>query len=229
MCSTFKLPLVAAILQKVDRQELSLRQAIAYTKADLASYSPVTEKNVEEGSMTLEALAEAAQTLSDNTAANLLLQRLGGPPGLTRFFRSLGDETSRLDRFEPELNHTAPGGLDTTTPEAMARTAATLLAKDTLSDPSRGLLTDWLRQTKTGRARIRASLPSDWLAGDKTGTAAGIGEPSKYNDVAIAWPPGRGLVVITTYFETAAPTEDTRDEDQAVLAEAGRIAARWLG
>ncbi len=43
-------------------------------------------------------------TMSDNTAANLVLDRLGRPKGLTAFMRKIGDETSRLDRRELDLN-----------------------------------------------------------------------------------------------------------------------------
>ena len=68
----------------------------------------------------MEELARAAVVVSDNTAANLLLARLGGPPGLTQFVRSLGDATTRLDRNEPDLNVNDPGDdRDTTSPRAM--------------------------------------------------------------------------------------------------------------
>ncbi len=228
MCSTFKLPLAAAVLQQVDRGALSLTQAIAYTKADLVAHAPAAEKNLEQGSMTISAMAEAAQTQSDNTAANLLLRQLGGPQALTQFFRSVGDETSRVDRYEPELNLWSPGELrDTTTPAAMARSVAAIFGPTVLSPASRALLIDWGRATETGKKRLRASLPADWRAGDKTGTA-GVPLHDKYNDLAFGWPPGRQLLVIAAFFETAAPTDDMRDEDQAVLAEAGRIVARWV-
>ena len=122
--------------------------------------------------MTISALAEAAQVTSDNVAANLLLARLGGPTGFTARLRELGDRQTRLDRLEPELNLVLPGDeRDTTTPRAMAETASRLLTGDVLTPASREQLIDWMVKTRTGDRRIRAGLPKDWRAGDKTGTA----------------------------------------------------------
>ena len=81
--------------------------------------------------MTLADLCAAAIDWSDNTAANLILNEIGGPAGLTAFARSLGDETTRLDRNEPTLNEAAPGDpRDTTTPLAMARDLEAVLLGD---------------------------------------------------------------------------------------------------
>jgi beta-lactamase class A len=228
MCSTFKLPLAAAILQETDRGKLKLDQWVSYSQADMVAFAPVTGKNLEKGGMTVLALAEAAQKFSDNPAANLLMKLIGGPVGLTAILRGWGDDITRLDRTEPEMNRVLPGDArDTTTPRAMAKTMQHFLLGDVLSPASRALLISWMIATETGAKRIRAGLPGDWRAGDKTGTANGSHVSNKYNDVAITWPPGKAPFIITSYYDTATRTEDMRDEDQAVLAEVGRIAARW--
>lgn len=228
MCSTFKMPLAAAILRQADQGKLSLDTFVPYTEADMVFNAPVTQANLAKGGMTIAALAEAAQKQSDNPAANLLLKQLGGPQGLTQFFRDLGDDTTRIDRFEPGMNSVKPGDeRDTTTPAAMAATAQKILTGDVLKPASRDLLIQWMIDTKTGEKRIRAGLPKDWRAGDKTGT--GYDEVSgKCNDIAIAWPPGNPPLIITAYYNTTGPADDIRDEDQAVLAEVGRIATAWI-
>ena len=72
--------------------------------------------------MTLAEACAAAIDWSDNTAANLILEVIGGPGGFTQFVRSLGDSVTRLDRNEPGLNAATPGDeRDTTTPRAMAQ------------------------------------------------------------------------------------------------------------
>jgi len=225
MCSTFKMPLAAAILRQADRGKLSLDTFVPYTKADLVPHAPVTEANLAKGAMTIRALAEAAQKQSDNPAANLLLKQIGGPAGFTTFFRDIGDTVTRLDRYEPEMNDLKPGDeRDTTTPGAMAQTATKILTGDILTPASRELLIRWMIDTTTGSKRIRAGLPPRWRAGDKTGTSlAGF-----YNDVAIAWPPGRPPLIVAAYFNAKTGSDDMRDEDQAVLAEIGRIAAAWI-
>lgn len=230
MCSTFKLPLAAAILREADRGKLKLDTFVPYTKADMVTHAPVTEANLPKGGMTIGALAEAAQKQSDNPAANLLLKQLGGPAGFTQFFRDLGDTVTRVDRYEPEMNRVVPGDeRDTTSPEAMAATIEMILATDrVLTRASRDLLIQWMIDTRTGVKRLRAGFPKDWRAGDKTGT--GYDDiAGKVNDIAIAWPPGKTPIIVTAYYNTAGPADDVSDEHQAVLAEIGRIAAKWVG
>ena len=204
MCSTFKLLAASAVLHRVDEKKEQLTRFIPYTKADLLEHAPVTREHVNEGGMTLAALCAAAIEYSDNTAANLLLQTIGGPEGLTRYARSLGDEQTRLDRLEPHLNSAVPGDeRDTTTPAAMVADLRALLLGNALSQQSRQLLDSWLAENKTGGEMIRAGLPNDWKIGDKTGR----GENGATNDIAIIRPPGKSPIVLAIYFvgSTASP------------------------
>jgi beta-lactamase class A len=228
MCSTFKLPLAAVVLREADQGRLALTEVVPYSQKDMLSYAPVTSEHLKDGGMTVAALAEAAQVTSDNVAANLLLGRVGGPSGFTARLREMGDRHTRLDRLEPGLNQVPPGDeRDTTTPRAMAQTLAAVLTGDLLTPGSRARLIDWMVKTRTGDKRIRAGLPTDWRAGDKTGTLTGDETTDKYNDLAIAYPPGRGAFVVTAFYDTGKRFKDMRDEDQAVLAEVGRLAASW--
>lgn len=225
MCSTFKLPLAANVLQRTDVGTLALDTILPYTKADIVFNSPVTEANLEKGGMAVRDLAEAAQKRSDNAAANLLLRQLGGPSGFTQFFRDLGDDQTRLDRYEPDLNGgDASDARDTTTPAAMAKTLSKILTTDLLKPASRDLLIQWMVDTGTGAKRLRAGFPTAWRAGDKTGTGLD-GTLGKYNDVAIAWPPGKAPFIVTAYLSVPQSTDKMLDQHQAILAQVGRIAA----
>ncbi|GJE17396.1 Beta-lactamase OXY-2 [Methylobacterium marchantiae] len=169
--------------------------------------------------MTIAELCEAAVTLSDNTAANLLLGTMGGSAGLTAQIRAFGDATSRLDRTEPDLNEAIPGdSRDTTTPLAMAETLRRLVIGDALSPASRALLTAWLVGCRTGDARLRAGLPKEWRVGDKTGS----GEHDTANDVAVIWPPRRPPLVLTVYLTEAKTSPEARS---ATIAAVGRAVA----
>jgi beta-lactamase class A len=230
MASSFKLALAAVVLREADQGRLSLSTQLPITQADMVPNSPVVRDNLPKGNMSIQALAQATQTTSDNAAANLLLSQIGGPAGFTAKLRELGDTITRLDRNEPAMMLVAPGDpRDTTTPTAMAKTIGKILTTDWLSPSSNALLIDWMVATRTGMKRIRAGLPSDWKAGDKTGT--GMGEtppiPDRYNDVAIAWPPARAPIIISAYYESPVWSQTMRDEDQAVLAQVGRIAGAW--
>ena len=227
MCSTFKLALAAMILRDAQHGRVKLDEVVHYSKKDMLSYAPVTSLHVKEG-MTVAALAEAAQVTSDNTAANLLLAKVGGPAGFTKRLREIGDQQTRLDRTEPDLNLVAAGDeRDTTTPRAMAQTMAKCLVGDYLDQASRERLIGWMVKTATGDRRIRAGLPKDWRAGDKTGTAQADAMTDKVNDLAIVFPPGRGPLIVTAYYDSDNRSNETRDEDQALLADVGRIAAGW--
>lgn len=219
MCSTFKLLAVAAVLARVDQGVEHLDRHIVFDRSVLLEYAPVTSRHVGAPGMTIAALCEAAITLSDNTAANLLLSSIGGPNSVTTFVRSLGDPVTRLDRTEPELNLGSPGDIrDTTTPNTMLTTMHKLLLGSALSTISRVHLLGWLRACRTGADKLHAGFPADWQLGDKTGS----GSHGETNDVAIVWPPGRKPLLVTAYY--AGSSADTAGRN-AVLASVGRIAA----
>ena len=228
MCSTFKLALVAACLCEADRGRLDLSQVLTYSEADLLPWAPETRKNLARGGMSIAALAQAAQELSDGTAANLLVERLGGPAAVTAKFREMGDSVTRLDRYEPDLGLVLSADLrDTTTPLAMAHLVRRITTGDLLQDSSRERLLQWMEDTDTGPNRLRAGLPSEWRTGNKTGTGRTEGTTNKCNDVAITFPPGRAPIIIAAYFDSGEFTAQTERRHEAVVAEVGRIAAQW--
>lgn len=235
MCSTFKLALAGAVLHLADKGRLNPSAELRYTEADMVPHAPVTGPNLTKGAMRIIELAEATQKTSDNVAANLLIRHMGGPAAVTALLRSWGDDVTRLDRYETEMNNVPPGEeRDTTTPRAFAQTMAWLLTTDRILSPaSRALLIQWMVDTTTGGKRIRAGLPASWGSGDKTGSANSPNYNNKTNDVAIFWPPARMPVIVTAYYESDGKYLQTRDQDQAVLADVGRIAAaqafEWHG
>ncbi len=221
MCSTFKWFLAAQLLTRVDAAQLKLDERIKYSSEDLLEYAPVTKEHVSEGSLTLEQLARAAVTVSDNTAANLLLAKLGGPHSLTQLAGSLADTTTRFDRNEPTLNTNEPNDpRDTTTPRAMVQLMHQVLAGRVLSPASSERLIGWLQACETGKKRLRAGLPAAWAAGDKTGT----GERGSCNDVAIALPPNRRPILIACYIsEATAPLDVLEAAHADVAREVSRL------
>jgi beta-lactamase class A len=217
MCSTFKLLAAACVLARVDRNEERLERRVTFTEHDLVTYSPATKDRAGDEGMTIAEICEAAVTLSDNTAANLMLATFGGPDGLTRYARSLGDNVTRLDRIETALNEAIPGDpRDTTTPAAMAADARATVLGDALSPASRDQLAAWLVSNKTGDKRLRAGFPREWRVGDKTGT----GNNGATGDVAIVWPPGRPPLVVAAYLVAPQGSADSRNE---VFAEVARV------
>jgi beta-lactamase class A len=223
MCSTFKASLAACVLARVDRGEDRLEDKIAYKSQDILDYAPVAKHNLPEGAMSVSDMCKATVELSDNTCANLLLARVGGPAALTAFWRASGDTVSRLDHNEPELNRSRPGDpKDTTTPAAMAGNLRRFLLGDVLKPASRDHLTEWMVGCKTGNNRLRAGLPRDWKIGDKTGNNG----KDACGDIAIAWPATGGPVLVCAYTQGGSPTPQ---KFEAVFAEIGRLVGRQLG
>ncbi|MEV4506846.1 class A beta-lactamase [Streptomyces klenkii] len=211
ICSVLKTIAVAAVLRDLDQHGEYLAKRIQYAKKDVtdAGYAPITgtPEHLANG-MTVAELCAAAVDFSDNAAANLLIRELGGPAAITRFCHSINDETTRIDRWEPELNSAEPWRVtDTTTPEAIAQTFTRLMLGDALTPRDRQQLTTWMLANTTSAARFRAGLPQDWILADKTGT----GDYGTTNDVGIAWTPDRTpivLAVLSTKQEGHAPADE---------------------
>jgi beta-lactamase class A len=222
MCSSFKASLAASVLARVDRGQARMDELIAYGPADLLEWAPVAKQNLEKGAMSVADMCEAAVELSDNTCANVLLARFGGPSALTAFWRSIGDTVSRLDHNEPELNRTPPGDPhDTTTPAAMAGNLRTLILGNALSPTSRERLTGWMLGCKTGDNRLRAGLPKGWRIADKTGNNG----KDAFADIAVTWSTREEPVLICAYTRGGAPTPRQVDD---VFAEIGRYVGMHL-
>lgn len=219
LCSTFKCLAAAHVLGRVDRKQEDLSRRIVYSTEQLVPYSPTTELHVGGQGLSVGSLCEAAMTLSDNTAANLMLDSMGGPEGLTAWLRSIGDTQTRLDRREPELNENRPGDpRDTTTPIAMLRTLNTLVLGEKLTLASRDQLTAWLVNNQTGDKKLRAGVPVSWRVGDKTGSGAN----NASNDVAVIWPGDRPPILVTAYY---TGSKASGDQINALMADIGRLAA----
>ncbi|TDC36767.1 class A beta-lactamase [Micromonospora sp. 15K316] len=212
--STFKALAAAVLLDRTSAAELD--EVVRYSRSDLVAHSPVTEQHVATG-MRLRDVADAAVRYSDNTAANLMLRRLGGPDGFERELRRLGDTTTEADRYETALNEGRPGDRrDTSTPRAFATDLRAYTVGDALSREDRDILNGWLRGNTTGDALIRAGVPAGWTVGDKTG-GGGYGTR---NDIAVLRPPAGAPIVLAVMSSRDA---ENAPYDDALIARATRI------
>nr|WP_257000992.1 class A beta-lactamase [Terribacillus saccharophilus] len=217
--STHKALSVGVLLQQKSMEDLNKR--IMFTGDDLVNYNPITEKHVDSG-MTLKELSEASISYSDNTAANLIFEEIGGPDGFEDGLRKIGDQVTNSERIEPDLNNTQPGDTrDTSTPKAMAESLREYALGDHLSADKRQLLIDWLKGNTTGDALIRAGVPKDWEVGDKTGA----GSYGTRNDIAILWPPDEEPIVLAIMSDHDEADANANDD---LIAEAAEAAVLML-
>jgi beta-lactamase class A len=217
MCSTFKMLATALVLRRADLGQESLDRRITFGKQDLVPWSPVTERHAAGGGMTLAALCEATMTTSDNTAANLIVHSFGGPAALTAFAREIGDDVTRLDRIEPQLNDWQAGDeRDTTSPRAMLHSLQQVTLGPVLSAPSRERLLVWLRASTTGSERLRAGLPAPFVVANKTGSSRVAS-----NDIAVVWPsPSAAPWLVCAYLEAGRASTTRRN---ATVAQVGGL------
>ena len=221
--STHKVFSCAAMLAKVDGKHLSLDQSVSINRGMLVTYSPITEKSLSPKTITLGKVCQAAVSYSDNTAANVVFDAIGGSTGFNAYMRSIGDEETQLDRKEPELNEGTPGDVrDTTTPNAIVNSLRKILLGDVLSDPSRSELTQWMLDDQVAGALLRASLPSDWKIADKTG-AGGYGSRSI---VAVIWPPSKQPLVVGIYI---TQTKASMQASNQAIARIGAVLKDAVG
>lgn len=217
LSSTFKTLACANLLYRKDQGKLTLNETVSISEADLVAYSPVTGKLAGNRPVTLAELCEATQTMSDNTAANMILKVLGGPESVTAFARFLGDDSTRLDRWETELNEGKPGDpRDTTTPNAMVHDLTRLLLGEVLSSSSRDQLREWSQGNQVADGLFRASLPEDWVIADRTG-AGGYGSRAI---TAVIWAPERKPVVVALYITETEASFAQRNEAIADIGSA---------
>ncbi|MBG6206570.1 beta-lactamase class A [Labrenzia sp. EL_126] len=217
MNSTFKAFLCAAFLDAASNGTVDAGREVVVEESDIVSYSPVTAKRVGGAGFTIEDLCRVTVTISDNAAANIVMKEVGGPDGVTAYLRGIGDDISRVDRWEPESNTGIPGDdRDTTTPDAAAETLRKLVLDETLAEDARAKLTGWLEGNKVGNSTLRAGLPEGWRIADKTGAGAN----GSRNNIAVIWPEGRKPLVIAIYITQTTAAFEARNKAIASIAQA---------
>lgn len=217
LCSTFKLLAATYVLDRGDHDEDNIDRKIKFTADDIIDNSPITKERVGGDGMTLRELAKAAVTHSDNTAANLVLDNVGGPKALTAYLRSLGDAATRVDRKEPDLNDVPAGDpRDGTVPRVISSTVHRILLGNVLTNELRDQLTEWMKASETGKDRIQAGLREGWTGAGKTGTCA----HGSTNELAIIYPPNRDPIIAAVYL---TDSDASLEERNKVLAEVGRV------
>lgn len=104
MQSVFKAPLGAAVLAEVDARRLDLDEQIVIAEEDISpAMSAVADAWPGVTTYSVRDLLVRAVGESDNTAADVLMKRIGGPGVVTAWLRSQRLREIRVDRYEREL------------------------------------------------------------------------------------------------------------------------------
>ncbi|MDW3137643.1 CARB family carbenicillin-hydrolyzing class A beta-lactamase [Vibrio sp. 1288] len=215
LMSTFKTLACAKMLSDMDSGKLSKNATAKVDERSIVVWSPVMDKLAGQNTR-IEHACEAAMLMSDNTAANLVLNEIGGPKAVTMFLRTIGDKATRLDRIEPRLNEATPGdSRDTTTPNAILNTLRTLVEGETLSYESRVQLKIWMQDNKVSDSLMRSVLPTGWSIADRSG-AGGHGSRGIN---AIIWKENHRPVYISIYVTETELSLQARDQLVAQISQ----------
>ena len=222
-CSTFKMYLAAAMLIRAQKGLEDIERQVPVTRTDMISHAPITEPAVG-GTLSLKALMKGTVEESDNPAANILIREMGGIEVLRQFYRDIGDETTRVDRLEPDMN-LLDGDKDTILPMQSVRNIERLFLSETspLASENQRLLLEWMVATPTGLDRIKAGTPAGWTVAHKTGT----GGYGPVNDIGILYPVSGAPITVAAYLH-GSPSS-TPDQREAAIAEATRQMLDVLG
>ncbi|MCZ4388818.1 CARB family carbenicillin-hydrolyzing class A beta-lactamase [Vibrio alginolyticus] len=215
LMSTFKTLACAKMLSDMDSGKLSKNATAKVDERSIVVWSPVMDKLAGQNTR-IEHACEAAMLMSDNTAANLVLNEIGGPKAVTMFLRTIGDKATRLDRIEPRLNEATPGdSRDTTTPNTILNTLRTLVEGETLSYESRVQLKIWMQDNKVSDSLMRSVLPTGWSIADRSG-AGGHGSRGIN---AIIWKENHRPVYISIYVTETELSLQARDQLVAQISQ----------
>jgi beta-lactamase class A len=130
--STIKLPIVVALFQDIDRQKVNLEEKLTIDKKSIADGSGDLQDRKPGTQVSVLVAATKMMTISDNTATNLLIARLGGQAALNQRFRSWGLKSTAINNLLPDLK-----GTNMTTASELARTLFAVDRGKIVSDASR--------------------------------------------------------------------------------------------
>jgi len=229
MQSVYKLPIVMAVLARVDAGRLKLEQNVRILPADLVPpniHSPIRDHHPSGNfEMTIRELSRAAIVNSDGTASDVLL-RLVKPRHVRKFLHTMGVKGIKVENTEKEMALDNKVQYDNwVTPRAAVVLLRKLQAGEGLSPSSRDLLLSWMKETKTGSQRIRGLLPKDVQVADKTGSSGtDHGITAATNDIGLIELPNGDHLAVAVFIRDSAADGDVRD---AVIAQIARAAWDW--
>ena len=161
--STIKFPVLVALFQDVDAGKIRLDEMLTIKKELVGSgsgemqYLPLGTK------FTALVTATKMIIISDNTATNMLIARMGGIAALNQRFQSWGLVSTKLHSPMPDLT-----GTNTTSPKDMGQLMSLVDRGELMSLRSRDRLLEIMRRTKT-RTLLPQGLGEGAIIAHKTG------------------------------------------------------------
>lgn len=162
--STIKIPVAIAFFQAVDAGKIQLHEPLPMTKDVIASGAgDMQYLQGKKSSFTALETVTKMIVISDNTATNMIIKRLGGKAALNQRFQQWGLATTVINNALPDLE-----GTNKTSPQDLVTVLAKVNQGELLSLKSRDRLLNIMQQTKT-RTLLPQGLEEDAVIAHKTG------------------------------------------------------------
>jgi beta-lactamase class A len=166
--STIKLPILVAFFQDVDKGKIRLDELLTMKPEMIAGGSGDLQYKKPGTQYTALEVAKKMITISDNTATNMLIERLGGTEVLDQRFRSWGLTTTAIRNRLPDVE-----GTNTTSPRELASLMSIVHQGELVSLQSRDRILDIMQQTVTN-SMLPKGLGAGAIIAHKTGTIGSL-------------------------------------------------------
>lgn len=224
MQSTYKFPLALAVLQRCEREQLSLETPVSVFPSDLIedTWSPMRDSLGTKGyTLPIKALLYFVTATSDNIACDVLFRFCGGPAAVDSFLAAKGFPAIEIRNTEVELHENWRRQYqNTTSPQMMSLLLQAFFQQKILNRAHTDFLYQLMKGNKTGDARLRAGLPPGTEVADKTGTCYPKDGPGTVNDVGIITLPNGNHLAMSVYITNARVGIDTAQAAIASVAKA---------
>jgi len=229
MQSVFKFPIALTILSEVDKGNLSLDQKVDIKKSELLPglWSPIRKKYPEGATLTIAEIIEYTVALSDNVGCDILLKLLGKPQAVEDYFSSLGFKDFAVKINEETMqNNWDLQFLNWTTPKEANRILATFYDNKNglLSKESYDFIWNIMKETKTGKNRLRGQLPEETIVAHKTGWSGKhkeTGITAAVNNIGIVFLPNGNHLTISVFVTESKEDFNTNEK---IISDISRVA-----
>ena len=215
MQSVFKFHIGIVMLSAIDKGEFSLDQKVNINKSELLPglWSPIREKYPDGALLTIAEILEYTISQSDNAGCDVLLRLLGGPQKVEDFFIKAGFKDISIKINEEVMqNHWDLQFQNWTTPKEANRVLMAYFnhQQGLLSQNSYDFIWKIMKETSTGKNRLKGKLPAGTVVAHKTGwsgTHKTTGITAAVNDIGIVFLPNGGHYFISVFIT------DSREND----------------
>ncbi|MBE7514995.1 MAG: class A beta-lactamase, subclass A2 [Chloracidobacterium sp.] len=228
MQSVFKFHIGVFMLSEIDKGKFSLDQKIEIKKENLLPglYSPIREKYPEGVTLTIGEILEYTVSQSDNVGCDVLLRLLGGPQAVEKFFMKNGFKNVSIKINEEVMQNDWDRQFENwTTPKAATKALEAFYFNRTglLSQKSYDFIWRVMRETSTGKNRLKGQLPAGTVVAHKTGwsgTNKTTGITAAVNDIGVVFLPNGEHFFISVFVTDSRENDDANEKIIADIAKA---------